>query len=238
MGLLVAMLVVNGILQSSKGEDEYMLVQMGMGAEEENDKMLINALGAEDGDTTKEVEEMTEEEVLAAEEATQEGVDEEINNALADAESAAKGAELPALNILSVYMSQRSISSHFSPTTIHLHHLLHPLLRCPLCGSSFFPFPPLSLLLLRLLPLPSVLSLLHMVKISFDCSFPVTYESDIEKYKSQEAGMGHSGWVQSWARARRSVGLAQPVRRAEMQQLAMAQRRTRRARSSSVPIPL
>ncbi|EKX50601.1 hypothetical protein GUITHDRAFT_151197 [Guillardia theta CCMP2712] len=156
MGLLVAMLVVNGVLQSSKGEDEYMLVQMGMGAEEENDKMLINALGAEDGDTTKEVEEMTEEEVLAAEEATQEGVDEEINNALADAESAAKA----------------------------------------------------------------------------------TYESDIEKYKSQEAGMGHSGWVQSWARARRSVGLAQPVRRAEMQQLAMAQRRTRRARSSSVPIPL
>uniref|UniRef100_A0A7S0E5E5 Uncharacterized protein n=1 Tax=Hanusia phi TaxID=3032 RepID=A0A7S0E5E5_9CRYP len=156
MGLLVAMLVVNGILQSSKVESDYKLVQMGMGAEEENDKMLINALGAEDGDTSKEVEEMTEEEVTAAEEATQEGVDEEINDALADAESAAKA----------------------------------------------------------------------------------TYESDIEKYKSQEADMGHSGWVQSWARAQRSVGLSQPMRRAEMQQLAMAQRRTRKARSSSVPIPL
>ena len=33
------------------------------------------------------------------------------------------------------------------------------------------------------------------------------WEASIEKYKGQEAGMGHKGWAQSWAHHERSIGL-------------------------------
>ena len=48
------------------------LVTQGIGAEEENDKMLMSALGPDEGDTTKDVESMSEEEVEMAEETTEE----------------------------------------------------------------------------------------------------------------------------------------------------------------------
>jgi hypothetical protein len=64
-------------------------VQMGVGAEEDNDKQLQMALG-DDGDIEAEVADMTEEAVEEAMEETQAGVDEEINNALADGEANGK----------------------------------------------------------------------------------------------------------------------------------------------------
>ena len=33
------------------------------------------------------------------------------------------------------------------------------------------------------------------------------WEASITKYKSQEAGMGHNGWAQSWAHKNRNSGL-------------------------------
>mgnify|MGYP000861773231 CR=1 FL=1 len=50
------------------------MVTQGVGAEEENDAMLLNALGPDEGDTTADVQEMTETQVEEAEEATEEAV--------------------------------------------------------------------------------------------------------------------------------------------------------------------
>lgn len=50
------------------------MVTQGVGAEEENDAMLLNALGPDEGDTTADVQEMTETQVEEAAEATEEAV--------------------------------------------------------------------------------------------------------------------------------------------------------------------
>mmetsp|Transcript_78341 Transcript_78341/g.210771 ORF Transcript_78341/g.210771 Transcript_78341/m.210771 type:complete len:118 (-) Transcript_78341:47-400(-) len=48
------------------------------------------------------------------------------------------------------------------------------------------------------------------------------WEASIDKYKAQEASMGHKGWAQSWARPERAAGLKSNWRRApaDAQQLA------------------
>jgi hypothetical protein len=65
------------------------LVQMGVGAEDDNDAALKMALGP-DGDIDDDVKKETEEAVGKATEETQAGVDEEINAALADGEADGK----------------------------------------------------------------------------------------------------------------------------------------------------
>jgi hypothetical protein len=65
------------------------LVQMGVGAEDDNDAALKMALGP-DGDIDADVKKETEEAVGKATEETQAGVDEEINAALADGEDNGK----------------------------------------------------------------------------------------------------------------------------------------------------
>ena len=129
--LLSALLVVAGVFacalilsQRSLQRSRPMLIQMGVGAEADNDAAIVSALGDE-GDVEAEVAAMTDEAVKQAQEETQAGVDEEINNALAEGE--ATGA--------------------------------------------------------------------------------AGYDEDIEKYKGQEADMGHTGWVQSWANSMRQEGL-------------------------------
>ncbi|KAJ1489069.1 hypothetical protein T484DRAFT_1886457 [Baffinella frigidus] len=122
LGLCAAALLSSS---SSLAARRSVLVTQGIGAEEENDKMLMSALGADEGDTTKDVESMSEEAVESAEETTEEAATQEIDNALADSAEAAQ----------------------------------------------------------------------------------VGYEADLEKYKAQEASMGHSGWAQSWARPMREAGL-------------------------------
>jgi hypothetical protein len=117
MGLCAAVLIITARdLQGQTPE----LIQMGVGAEAENDKQLKMALG-DDGDIEAEVNEMTEEAVEEAVAETQAGVDEEINNALAEGESTGQAG----------------------------------------------------------------------------------YAADVEKYKGQEADMGHTGWAQSWANSMR-----------------------------------
>ena len=69
LGLCAASLLSSS---SSLAVRRTVLVTQGIGAEEENDKNLMAALGADEGDTTKEVEEMSEEEVESAEETTEE----------------------------------------------------------------------------------------------------------------------------------------------------------------------
>ena len=91
--LLAALLVAMGVcaaalILSARSLQRHpsALVQMGVGAEGENDAALKMALG-DDGDIEAEVEEMTEEAVEEAMQETQDGVDEEINAALADGEA-------------------------------------------------------------------------------------------------------------------------------------------------------
>lgn len=45
------------------------------------------------------------------------------------------------------------------------------------------------------------------IKLTFCECQQAGYEADIAKYKGQEAGMGHSGWIQSWANSMRQAGL-------------------------------
>lgn len=130
--LLSALVVVAGVFacalilsQRSLQRSRPMLIQMGVGAEADNDAAIVSALGPDEGDVEAEVAAMTDEAVKQAQEETQAGVDEEINNALAEGE--ATGA--------------------------------------------------------------------------------AGYDEDIEKYKGQEADMGHTGWVQSWANSMRQEGL-------------------------------
>eukprot|EP00277_Geminigera_cryophila_P044061 CAMPEP_0173082924 /NCGR_PEP_ID=MMETSP1102-20130122/18906_1 /TAXON_ID=49646 /ORGANISM="Geminigera sp., Strain Caron Lab Isolate" /LENGTH=156 /DNA_ID=CAMNT_0013959285 /DNA_START=62 /DNA_END=532 /DNA_ORIENTATION=+ len=86
MGLCAAVCILSARnLQRHPSE----LIQMGVGAENDNDNALKMALG-DDGDVEAEVEEMTEEAVEEAMHETQDGVDEEINNALADGEASGK----------------------------------------------------------------------------------------------------------------------------------------------------
>jgi hypothetical protein len=90
--LLVAMGVCAAVLILSARDLQRQpsaLVQMGVGAEDDNDAALKMALGP-DGEIDADVKNETEEAVGKAMEETQAGVDEEINAALADGEANGK----------------------------------------------------------------------------------------------------------------------------------------------------
>ncbi len=87
------MLIISSAELKSDLSGEYytQLVQIGVGAEDNNDLALKIALGPKDGDVTEDVTKESEEAVKKAKDETSKAVDDEISAALTKAETAGKG---------------------------------------------------------------------------------------------------------------------------------------------------
>ncbi len=97
-----AMIIHSANLQAENSAQEFIeLVQMGVGAEDNNDIALKIALGPKDGDIAKDVAKETGDAVKKAQEETAKAVDEEITKALAKGESAGKGKQILVVAVLS-----------------------------------------------------------------------------------------------------------------------------------------
>ena len=92
LGLMASVLIISSAeLKSDFNGEYYQLVQIGVGAEDNNDLALKIALGPKDGDVTEDVTKQSEEAVAKARDETSKAADEEISAALSKAETDGKG---------------------------------------------------------------------------------------------------------------------------------------------------
>ena len=93
LGLIASVLIISSAELNSDFNGEYFtqLVQIGVGAEDNNDLALKIALGPKDGDVTEDVTKQSEEAVAKARDETAKAADEEISAALTKAETDGKG---------------------------------------------------------------------------------------------------------------------------------------------------
>ncbi len=93
LGLVASVLIISSAELKSDSTGEYytQLVQIGVGAEDNNDLALKIALGPKDGDVTEDVTKQSKEAVAKARDETSKAVDEEITAALTKGETAGKG---------------------------------------------------------------------------------------------------------------------------------------------------
>ena len=208
-GLAAAILIISSanLRGDSTGGDYVALIQMGLGAEDENDAMIMAALG-KDGDIAKDVVKATDEAVAKATNETSQAVSDEISAALDAGAKAGQGAFWETKEEARAHCTNRNASC-FSLTPR----------QCSQGGSEVESQRKFQLRQQR--------GGRHRVHQRRDAQAVINmlarnaaaWEADIAKYKGQEAGMGHKGWIQSWANHERTEGLKQQWRRAPLQQV-------------------
>lgn len=176
---------------------------------------VLNALGKVEGDTEKDTKKATEEAVKKAEEETAAAVKAEIDEAVTKGETEGKGACRPFPTEIAREVAG-TMGGTMGSSANHLNRTFSTLYLRFLPS----PWPPGEPLFHVFVPALCVLGTTDRPVLA------AGYAADIEKYKGQEASMGHKGWVDVYANSMREAGLSVKGvagRAAALQQLAAAQ---------------